>query len=211
LTGEVFLKNSVAFCLSKFFQRTLCADCRKVAADPEYSADKFHGVSGDACRCESFRLNEFSPGPVLNREVLHFIVTDPQAIDQRSGKLQGYFFDNVGKSGLSALRELAKDSEFEISYGMMKENSDKRGKERFFHGVTSLRTKDVRWDRERRRMLAVYDTADARRPHHADLMAPKIHRREREKFIKALIDRAEIKLVHDFRRGAFAKYARPAA
>jgi hypothetical protein len=122
-------------------------------------------------------------------------------------------------SGVSVLRDMAADEEFELTIKLLRERSAAAGKERYFHGVCAFPASTVRYD-SGARLLGVYDTALPDRPHHADMVGPDLHpitvlsntqkERENRKRCKRVIELIGTTLLpaRQFRAGAFASYAR---
>jgi hypothetical protein len=163
-------------------------------------------------RCERYAIGPRCPGPVADTEFLNLIISDPQTVDPRSGRLFPVLVTQVDGNGMSVLRDQATDAEFDITYAEMKQASDARGKPRFFHGVCRFLAGDVRYEAGER-YLGVYATALPRRRHHADILAPPppaMTRKEQEARKKRIIDKIGSRLlsVSDFRNGAFAPYAK---
>ena len=160
--------------------------------------------------CERFKLGRRSPGPVSDDEYLNLIITDPQAIDRRSGKLLPILLKQIDEKGVSVLRDGATNKEFEITYEQMKSGSDAKGKPRFWHGVCRFPARNLRYDGCQRR-LGIYDTPLPDRRHHADIIAPPLDtRREREARQKRIIDEigSSIIPVEKFRDGSLSRHAR---
>ena len=160
--------------------------------------------------CEKYKLSKISPGPVRDAELLNLIITDPQAVDQRTGKLLPVLVKPVDVGELSVLRDSADNREFELTFLEMKTRSDSKGKEQFFHGVCVFSAKSIRYDNDSR-FLGVYDTALPDRRHHADVAAPPVDgRKDKEKRLKRIIDKIGPGLVRvtEFRDGLFSKHSR---
>jgi hypothetical protein len=150
---------------------------------------------------------------VQDCEYLNLVISDPQVLDPRSGRVLPIVVNQVDKNGVSVLRDAAKNSEFEITFIEMKQRSDAKGEPRYFHGVYSFLAREVR-HQGNVRWLGVYDTSIPKRPHHADMLAPPLQsRRDREARKKQIIDALGTSFiaVADFRGGVFAKHARSAA
>jgi hypothetical protein len=213
LTVENFLRGLRSFFRSEILERRNRRACRFAAYFELVSerASRVHSACvGDTFACERFKLGPESPGPVADDEYLNLIITDPQTIDHRSGKLLPVLVRQVDEAGLSVLRDKATNNEFDITFQEMKRGSDARGKPRYFHGVCRFLARSVRWDNATRN-AGVYDTALPQRRHHADIIAPPAAtRRDQEARKKKLIDKIGPSLigVADFREGAFVKYAR---
>lgn len=211
--------------------RAICVNCSPRSDDTALSCDKcskahVHGVPneraalfdnafGHRCGCENCKVSEFSPGPVQDNETLHLIITDPQSI-LGDGRFHPQAFMRVDSSGLSVLREMAKDDEFILT---MTELSAR--KECYFHGVLQFKASDVRYCYYDR-FLCVYDTALKEKPHHADMMAAPIApsdgswtkskadkaRMEFAKEVRLAVGKAMIE-AKEFRGGLLVKFARP--
>jgi hypothetical protein len=172
-----------------------------------------HDAGEGAFGCERFKLGRESPGPVRDWEYLNLIISDPQVLDPRSGKVLPIVVNQVDKNGVSVLRDAAANSEFEITFTQLRQRSDAKGDLRYFHGVYKFLVGDVRHDGDER-WLGVYDTSIPQRRHHADILAPPPQsRREAEARKKRILDTigASVVPVADFRNGAFAVYGRDAA
>jgi hypothetical protein len=139
------------------------------------------------------------------------LITDPQSLDPRSGNLAPALALQVHKKGMSVLRECAANTEFERTFSLLRQASDAKGKERFFHGVCEFTAGKLRYH-DGIRFLGVYDTGLSDRPHHADVMGPPImDRKEQERCRKVIIDKIGSSFVGvaKFRDGAFLKHGRP--
>jgi hypothetical protein len=146
---------------------------------------------------------------VGDSEYLNLIVTDPQALDRRSGLALPVLVTRVDESGVSVLRDAAHNHEFDTTFTELKRGSDARGKPRYFHGVCRFLTGSIR-QQNGTRQFGVYDTALPRRPHHADILAPPATRQDLEARKKHLIYNIGPSFVNvaQFRDGVFVKYAR---
>jgi hypothetical protein len=146
---------------------------------------------------------------VGDSEYLNLIVTDPQALDRRSGLALPVLVTRVDESGVSVLRDAAHNHEFETTFTELKRGSDARGKPRYFHGVCRFLAGSIR-QQNGARQFGVYDTALPRRPHHADILAPPATRQDLEARKKHLIYNIGPSFVNvaQFRDGVFVKYAR---
>ena len=194
------------------WERRACRSCRTAAYFEPASerAVRIHRACNESFGCERFKLGPGSPGPVTDIEYLNLIITDPQTIDPRSGKLLPVLVTQVDEAGLSVLRDAATDGEFDSTFVEMKRGSDARGKPRFFHGVCRFLSANIRLENGARH-VGVYDTALPGRRHHADILAPPLAtRRDREARKKRIIDKIGPSLISvaDFRDGVFVKYAR---
>jgi hypothetical protein len=138
------------------------------------------------------------------------LVTEPRVFDPRSGKLLPDAVAQVHRAGLSVLRDCAADQEFNETFLIMKVASDAKGNERFWHSVSTVLTKNIRYNGAER-ALAVFDTAYASRPAHADIMAPPGNKLERARQTRILLDKlsAGLTSVANFRQGTFSSHARP--
>jgi hypothetical protein len=184
-----------------------------VVSEPaDQRATRIHQALHLQFGCERYRLSKYSPGPVADTEILNLIITDPQSLDLRSGKLNPVLAKQVHKNGLSVLRDAAGNVEFERTYAELKRSSDAKGKERFFHGVCAFETRRLRYQDDGARISGIYDTGLSDRPHHADIMAPPAGtRREEEQRLKKIIDKIGPRFVGvaAFRNGAFLRFSRP--
>lgn len=207
-----FLKKFVSCFPRSLKQLRVCRLCRLAAAreDSERVAAIF-ACSDEAYVCEECCASRFSPGRIQDGETIHFLVTDPQTVDPRSGKLLPSAVLQMHRGGLSVLRDCASNAEFQITFNMLKTSSDAKGKERYWHSVSSPQVRSVRYNANNR-CVAVIDTGYKERPAHADIIAPLLERREREKQTKHLLSTmdAHLSAVAVFRGGAFASNARPA-
>lgn len=134
-------------------------------------------------------------------------------LDHRSGKVLPVIIKPLDSSGVSVLRDAATNDQFEVTWALLKQRSDAMGKPRYFHGVLRFLASSVRYDDNKTQQLGVYDTAAPNRPHHADLLAPPLSRREMEARKKKVLDAIgdDFIGVSSFRAGAFAKYGRDLA
>lgn len=211
-TVEGFLRSLPNFFRCEIWERRTCHACRSAAYyDPANErAARVHAACDEPFGCERFKLGPRSPGPVADSEYLNLIITDPQTVDHRSGKLLPVLVKQVDESGLSVLRDAATNEEFDLTYAEMKRASDARGKPRYFYGVCRFLTGSIRLENGRRH-LGVYDTALPMRRHHADILAPPlITRRDYEARKKRIIDKIGPSLVSvtHFRKGNFLNYSR---
>lgn len=188
-----------------------CRLCRKAfRQEDDDRVTQVNAACGQSAGCELYKASIFSPGRVSDTEVIHFLITDPQAVDPRSGKLLPGLLSQLDKKGLSFLRQGATNVEFEITFKMMKRGSDSRGQERFLYSVSTVTVNDVRFHNNER-LAGVYDTAVPERPNHADVMGvstEKKHRERRKKRLLELLDAGNVG-VAQFRNGVFAVFARP--
>jgi hypothetical protein len=191
------------------FERRKCRDCRIAAyfEPSEECAARVHKAGGGDFKCERYRLGQISPGPVRDDEYLNLIITDPQSVDSRSGKLLPVIVKQISQSGMSVLRDKTLDAEFETTFAELKKGSDARGKPRSWYGTCRFSTRNIRWN-EAARQLGVYDTSLPGRRHHADVLAPELPRRELEALKKRVLDTIGPTLiaVADFRDGAFVRH-----
>jgi hypothetical protein len=200
-----------------------CKACRAAAAheNDEEIAAKFHAAAATVCGCENFRLSDHSPGPVKDSELLDLIISDPQGI-QGGKPPHPSILVQIDRGGLSVLRDTASSQEFEDTIQELKNRSKASGRERFFYGICSIPTAEIRFDGESR-FLCVYDTAFPTKPNHADIIGPdlkamadsEISRPEQERRnrvrIKRFIDKIGDCFVsaNAFRNGEFVSHARP--
>lgn len=161
--------------------------------------------------CEHYPLSWRSPGKVEDDELLHFLITDPQAIDQRSGKLLPDAVAQLHKKGLSVLREGAFDLEFVETFIEMKRGSDRTGKPRFLSAVSTFATASVRYDGGDR-CVGVFASGLPGRWRHADLLASPKSALSRKRLRKRLLDILEAgrEDIRTFRNGRLAHLERPA-
>jgi hypothetical protein len=144
-----------------------CEACRAAVAHPIATeiAARLHAACVAVCGCENFSLSDHSPGRVDDSELLDLIISDPQSI--QDGKLpHPSALVQIDRAGLSVLRDRAANEEFEQTIRELKDRAEMNGKERFFHGICSIRTAGIRGDAENR-FLCVYDTALRTKPNHA--------------------------------------------
>ena len=206
-----FLKKFASCFPRSLGQLRLCRACRRAAAREDRGrVAAVFACSVDTFACEQCCATWYSPGRVEDHEVLHFLVTDPQTIDTRSGKLLPRAVNQVHERGLSVLRDCASNEEFEITFAMLRRASDSKGQQRYWHSVSIIPAMAVRYNGDGR-AFAVLDTGYRDRPAHADIMAPGGTRREREKQIKALLGTLDANLigVANFRMGVFTRHAQP--
>jgi hypothetical protein len=193
------------------FEPANCRACRKAfAVKTDNRVDQVNSAAGTPAACEAYKATRSSPGLVRDEEVLHYLVTDPQAVDRRSGKLLPGLLSQIDKKGLSVLRDDASNDEFHITFGLMKEYSDSVGKERYLHSISTVTAKDLRFDNSQR-ISGIYDTAVKHRKHHADVMGvstEKLHKERRKKVILGLLDVGNTP-IPAFRNGALIQYMRP--
>jgi hypothetical protein len=194
------------------WERRSCRACR-AAAHWEPSSEralKAHSACSEAFACERFKLGRNSPGPVADAEYVHLLITDPQALDPRSGKILPVILKQIDAKGVSVLRERASNQEFRLTFVEMRRGSDAKGQPRYFHGVCRFLTGSIR-ARGGTDRIGIYDTALPGRRHHADVLAPPLGtRRDREARTKRLIDLIGPSFigVAKFRDGAFIADAR---
>jgi hypothetical protein len=171
-----------------------------------------HHACPEPFACERFKLGRRSPGPVQDSEYLNLVITDPQALDQRSGLALPLLLKRIDTSGVSVLRDAATSHEFEVTFAEMKRASDAQGKPRYFHGMCRFLAASVRRQNGARHDVGVYDTALPERPHHADILSPPANRRDLEARKKHLIYNIGLSFtpVAQVRNGAFIRYARDA-
>lgn len=206
-----FLKKFASYFPHNLWRIGECRACRRAAAREDRGrVQAIFSCSAVPFGCERCRMAKHSPGQVANTELLHFLVTEPRVIDPRSGRLLPVAVNQMHEKGLSVLRDRASNDEFNITFLIMKKTSDAKGEERFWHSVSTVSVRSVRYDGEQR-FLAVFDTAYPDRPAHADIMAPPVTKRERKQQDKMLLDRFNDNLiaVKEFRGGAFIQYVRP--
>jgi hypothetical protein len=110
-----------------------------------------------------------SPGPVKDDEVLHLLLTDPQAIVD--GKISSVTFSHAFRNGLSAIRATAPVEEYKVVLEELIRRSAASNGERYFNGVLAFPASLVR-EKDGKRLLCVYDTSLPGQPNHVDLMAP---------------------------------------
>lgn len=180
-TVESFRLTLRDFFRCELFERQACRACRR-AAYFEPSAERATKVAeagGGVFGCERYRLGNASPGPVQDAEFLNLIITDPQSIDPRSGKLLPVVVDRINRNGMSVLRDAANEDEFETTFAELKKGSDARGKPRFWYGTCRFSVGNIRHNGTARQ-LGVYDTSLPGRRYHADIFAPELPRRELE-------------------------------
>jgi hypothetical protein len=207
-----FLRNLLVFFRCEISERQPCRACRSAAhfEPAQERATRVHRACENPFACERYKLGRGSPGPVSDAEYLNLVITDPQAIDPRTGKLLPILVNQIDRGGLSVLRDAATIAEFDVTFAEMKKSSDAKGNERYFHSVCRFLTFSVRLENQARH-LGVYDTALPGRPHHADILAPPpASRRDQEARKRRIIDKIGPSLiaVADFRGGTFVKYAR---
>ena len=216
-TVEKFRQLFSNFFRCEIWERRDCRACRAaVVHEPESErAARIHSACREVFRCERYALGTDCPGPVVDSEYLNLIISDPQNLDPRSGKLLPVIVKQVDGRGMSVLRDGATNEEFDIAYSELRKGSDAKGQPRFFHGVCRFLSSEVRYGTDAsNRRLGVYATALPSRRHHADLLAPPVPtRREREARMKWVIDKigSNVLSVSDFREGAFLKYAKQPA
>lgn len=132
---------------------------------------KIAQASGPVCPCEECKVGEDSPGPVADDEVLHFIVTDPQAIE--GDKIKPFALSQVYKDGLSTIRSTAPVEEYILVLErLIQRSKEANNEERYFDSVLEFPASLVRYDEAESRLLCVYDTSLTEQPNHVDLMVP---------------------------------------
>jgi hypothetical protein len=211
-TVGAYLRSLRSFFRCEVWERSNCRSCRSAAhfLPASERAARIHRACQEIFGCERYKLGKGSPGPVRDEEYLNLLISDPQTVDHRSGKLLPVLVNQVDGNGLSVLRDAATNQEFEVTFAEMKRGSDSRGQPRYLFGVCRFLASAVRIE-DSVRYLGVYDTALPQRSHHADVCAPPLNsRREYEARKKRIIDKIGSSLipVHGFRGGAFMKYAR---
>ncbi len=214
-TAGEFLRSLSNFFRCELWDRRNCRACRAAATHQPVRerAARIHTACHGQFACERFSLGPRCPGPVADVEYLNLIITDPQAVDPRSGKLLPVLVTQVDGNGVSVLRDGATDEEFHVTYAEMKRGSDAKGRERFLYGVCRFLAGEIRHENNQR-FLGVYATALAQRRHHADVLAPPVAtRREQEARKKRIIDKIGPRIIDgaEFRGGALSRYSRAAA
>jgi hypothetical protein len=197
-----------------------CAVCRQAfATQPEEKiATVLHRATAERCGCEKFKMHDDSPGVVDDAEHLDLIVSDPNSL-LSDGSINPTIFVQLDGAGVSVLRSAAANAEFEVTIEELKVRSAQSGRPRYFHGVCEFKASAVRYDGADR-LVGVYDTAQPKKPHHADLVGPDIHvittaskkeqerdKRSRYKRVLELIGPSFIP-ARRFRDGSFISHAR---
>lgn len=198
-----------------------CNLCREACfhENRKERAARAHAATPSICGCEAYSVSSHSPGPVDDREQLHFVVSDPKSL--LNGSLNPTALTQIDYGGLSVLRESASDTEFKITINQLKERANSADSEWFFFGVCSFTASTIRTDNNQR-FLCVYDTGLPDKPNHADIMGPNfmsmsqppISKREQEKQNRARIKKMIDKIgpvftsASRFRSGIFAEYSR---
>jgi hypothetical protein len=111
----------------------------------------------------------------------------------------------IDKAGLSMLRDTAPDHEFVQTVAEMR----LRDPNRVLHGVAMFPAAAARYHDERR-LVGLYDTPLEGKPHHVDMIGPKVEAPSRgqkkvleKRRYSILIEKiGEIVLAADFRQGA---------
>jgi hypothetical protein len=98
---------------------------------------------------------------------------------------------------------------------LLKERSDASGVERYFLGVFSFHTSAVRRCGSGPRVMAVFDTAAPKRPHHSEIMAVPTSRLpglERERLKRSLVAAAGNNFAgpREFRKGLLSAFVKQA-
>jgi hypothetical protein len=155
-------------------------------------------------------MSVHSPSRVANTETLHFLASDPQTVDPRSGRLLPLAVAQVNKGGLSVLRECATDQEFVSTIELLVAASRAKQQNRYLHSIRHVTTESIR-THDGRRFLGVIDTGYRDRPAHADIFGSKPSgRMAQEKQTMILLSKldANFTLTSNFRRGVLSPYAR---
>lgn len=206
-----------------------CSACKDAfaRADTKLLAEKVDSAGGsEVCGCEKYQASDHSPGAVGDEEMLIILINDPSDL-LAEGYLGPQIAMQIDRSGKSSLREKADNKEIEITYELIKANSQEGTPERFLHGFCvipagALRTGGNSETRINDRFMCIYDTGYKDRPHHADILAPDARRllgsnaskTQIKKFQRARIHQLIEEIgsafipVDQFRNGVFNKYAR---
>ena len=98
------------------------------------------------------------------------------------------------------------------TWSLLKARSNGLGKPRFFHGVYRFSVSKVRHCGERPRAVAVFDTAEPKRAHHAELMILATPGLNSERIVKALVEAVGTNFTGplEFRDGLLKDAAKPA-
>lgn len=187
-----------------------CAACIQALAVEVDRVSSINSIPDIPCVCEQYSLSPLSPGPVVDDENLHYLVPTPNGLLE-NGYLNPTFVQQVEKNGLSVLRALAIDDEFELTVSQLRARWSQTGRK--LHGIMTFAAGSVRYDNEDR-LCCVYDTAEEDKPGHAELMAIDIShkmtgltksqiKQMREARIKKIVDRigSNFESVATFRSG----------
>ena len=114
-------------------------------------------------------LSAASPGPVLDKEGLIYLVSDPQTkLD--NGRIHPNALGDIFGRGLSVCRSRASDAEVLQTWRELKAGSTTRGKQRDFVGAFEFGTSAVRVGGDDR-ALAVLATPLPRKKHHSEVIS----------------------------------------
>jgi hypothetical protein len=147
-----------------------CEACLAAFAVSPDKVDAVNKASSEVCGCEQFSVSHYSPGPVMDDEVLHFLVYTPEGRSE-NGKLNPALLMQADKEGLSTLRGGAGDEEFEDTMDELRPRW--ATKDRLLDGVVTFPVASVRY-KDGGRFCCVYDTGLPRKPWHADIMLPSL-------------------------------------
>src|SRR5690606_24880986 len=118
------------------------------------------------CSCEKFTVSEFSPGPVLDAEVIISAVTSDHYVDT-NGRVEPTLFDQRLSGGLSVDR-MAYSSASDVKERgerLAEGNPKKRYRGHIVLSVGSIRSVV----HESKRCFSVYDTGLAENNSHAEI------------------------------------------
>ena len=210
---RIFLKRLKSYYWAAF-ERDIWTACKQAAEtdDDNDRAAAFTGACRSSFKCENCRVSRHSPGPVLDDEILLFIVTEPQIIIS-AGKVHPQSLGLVYSKGVSTLRNRAEDNEILDTWNELISSK----KQRRFSGVFNFSARQVRRSHNPR-LFGVFDTGELRRPNHADILAmvsSGTSRREKERLKKAASDALSDAVgtnyvsAADFRGGKFQHLSYP--
>ncbi|WLF95716.1 hypothetical protein Q5698_08535 [Brucella intermedia] len=168
-----------------------CEACRAARAANGDLVAAINDVDDEDCACESFSMDPRSPGPVADDENLHLIVRDPDGLLENK-HLNPVFVQQLFKNGMSVLRQAAADDEFCLTVEELQQSWIPKNKS--VHGMLTFKAASVRY-KDDQRLCCVYDTSLDNKPHHADMMAPKLKETPgvslkvvKQRVVKAIID-----------------------
>lgn len=139
----------------------------------------------EECQCEQVQTTEFSPGPVLNEEILIRHIFSPLHFDQETRTLKPAAFADIWGVGFSVTRQAHSTLEqFKSLTAFLlgiKQQKNPQAELVCLLSISVDTMRAMRCSSDNGRLLCVYDTGSKSNPAHADLCTPRIPPNREEK------------------------------